>query len=60
MMMTDDTSGPDAPRYRQRDEDPIHAVRDALSAIRYGAIQLTVHDGRLVQMDVTEKRRFAA
>jgi hypothetical protein len=33
-------------------------IRLALSELRYGAVQLTVHDGKLVQMDVTEKRRF--
>ena len=37
---------------------PLDVVLDALSRIRYGAIQLTVHDGRLVQVDVTERRRF--
>jgi hypothetical protein len=40
--------------------DPIHFIRDALSGMRFGAIQLTVHEGRLVQMEVTEKRRFAS
>ena len=37
---------------------PLDTVVEALSRIRYGAIQLTVHDGRLVQVDVTERRRF--
>lgn len=37
---------------------PLDAVIEALSRIRYGAIQITVHDGRLVQVDVTERRRF--
>ena len=37
---------------------PLDAVAEALSRLRYGAIQLTVHDGRLVQLDVTERRRF--
>jgi hypothetical protein len=35
-------------------------VIEALGRLRYGAIQLTVHDGRLVQVDVTERSRFAA
>lgn len=34
-------------------------VREALGRLRYGAIQLVVHDGRLVQIEVTERRRFA-
>jgi hypothetical protein len=40
------------------DLDPLEVVRQALAQIRYGAVQLTVHEGRLVQMDITEKRRF--
>ncbi len=35
-------------------------VTDALQRLRYGAIQLTVHEGRLVQVDVTERSRFPA
>ncbi len=36
----------------------IDAVADALSQLRYGAIVLTIHDGRVVQLDVTERHRF--
>ncbi|PKP63227.1 MAG: DUF2292 domain-containing protein, partial [Alphaproteobacteria bacterium HGW-Alphaproteobacteria-9] len=28
------------------------------SRLRYGAIQLTVHDGRVMQIDVTERKRL--
>lgn len=38
--------------------DPIRSVLDALASLRFGAIQLTVHDGKLVQVDITERRRF--
>ncbi len=58
--MTADMTGPDAPRHAIDARDPLHLVRHALSSLRFGAIQLTVHEGRLVQIDVTEKRRFAA
>lgn len=37
---------------------PLDSVLEALGRIQYGAIQLTVHDGRLVQVDITERRRF--
>ncbi|PLK25516.1 YezD family protein [Novosphingobium sp. TH158] len=37
---------------------PLEAVAEAVSRLRYGAIELTVHDGRVVQLDVTERRRF--
>jgi hypothetical protein len=36
----------------------IDAVRSALESLRFGSITLTVHDARVVQLDVTEKRRF--
>jgi hypothetical protein len=43
------------------DDDRVAAaLREALEQLRYGAIALTVHDGRVVQMEITEKRRFDA
>lgn len=39
---------------------PLQVVADALDHMRYGFIQLTVHDGKLVQLDITERRRFAS
>jgi hypothetical protein len=39
--------------------DPAQLVRETLAKLKFGAIQLTVHEGKLVQMEVTEKRRFA-
>jgi hypothetical protein len=33
-------------------------VGEALSRLRYGAIQLTVHDGKVMQIDVTERKRL--
>ena len=38
--------------------DSIQTVIDALGKIKFGAIQLTVHEGKLVQVDVTERKRF--
>ena len=38
--------------------EPIRAVLDALAKLRFGVIQLTVHEGKLVQVDVTERKRF--
>ena len=32
---------------------------EALDRLRFGVIQLTVHDGKLMQVDVTERRRFS-
>lgn len=39
--------------------EPMRAVFDALKTLRFGAIQLTVHDGKLVQIDITERKRFS-
>lgn len=36
----------------------IQTVLDALDRLNFGAIQLTVHEGRLVQVDVTERHRY--
>ena len=40
-------------------DEAIAAVREYLQRLRFGAIAITVHDGRVVQLDVTEKRRLA-
>ena len=37
----------------------LRVVAEALARLRFGVIQLTVHDGKLMQVDVTERRRFA-
>lgn len=34
------------------------ALSEAVQGLRFGTIQLTVHEGRVVQLDVTERRRF--
>ena len=41
-------------------EEALAAIRDYLQKIRFGSIALTIHDGRIVQLDVTEKRRLTA
>jgi hypothetical protein len=33
-------------------------VSAALERLRYGAIQLTVHDGKVMQIDITERTRL--
>ena len=38
--------------------EPVRSVLDALNRLKFGAIQLTVHEGKLVQVDVTERTRF--
>ncbi|WP_420145220.1 YezD family protein [Sphingobium sp.] len=36
----------------------IDKVRGVLESMRFGSITLTVHDARVVQIDVTEKTRL--
>jgi hypothetical protein len=38
--------------------DHLRVVAEALERLRYGVVQLTVHDGKLMQIEVTERRRF--
>ena len=38
----------------------IDKVRNVLGDMRFGSITLTVHDARVVQIDVTEKTRLTA
>jgi hypothetical protein len=40
--------------------EAIQSVLAALDHLKFGAIQLTVHEGRLVQVDITERKRFAS
>lgn len=39
-------------------EQSISSVREALSGLKFGNVSLTVHEGRVVQIDVTEKKRL--
>lgn len=39
-------------------EESLASVREALTDLRYGSVAITVHEGRVVQIDVTEKKRL--
>jgi hypothetical protein len=36
------------------------AVRQAVRTLKYGSVEIVVHDGRVVQIETREKVRFAA
>ena len=36
----------------------LRELREALRTIRYGAIELVIHDGRVVQLELRAKVRF--
>ena len=54
------SSGPNNSSNTNGRAAPLQVVAEALDHMRYGVIQLTVHDGKLVQLDITERRRFAS
>ncbi len=56
--MAEGTDDQLARKGRFADTDPIQLIHEALAKLRFGGIQLTIHEGKFVQMDVTEKRRF--
>ncbi len=37
---------------------PLEAIREAVESIRFGVVQLIIQDGRIVQIDKTEKIRL--
>jgi hypothetical protein len=59
-MMPDSTKPPGRqPTTPERSAQiALDAAAQALGRLRYGTIELTVHDGRVVQLDVTERQRF--
>lgn len=52
---------PNPPQPVQGDptEAALHAVAEAIGRLQFGVVQLVVHDGRVVQLEVTERKRFA-
>jgi len=60
--MTAQTSpvGPSANPYGLADlpSSLLRELAEALRSIRYGAIELVIHDGRVVQLERREKVRF--
>lgn len=48
------TQSPPDPRVAKA----LAAIAAAASRLRFGSIQLTVHEGQIVQLDVTERQRF--
>jgi hypothetical protein len=55
MPRTSPSSLPNGPDLSEH----LKMIADALATLRFGVIQLTIHDGRPVQIDITERRRFS-
>jgi hypothetical protein len=48
-------SSPDGPN-----TDWLEVVRQNVANLRFGSVQITVHDGRVTQVESIEKTRFVA
>lgn len=58
-MNLTETSNSDFPENRGKFTDAeIDQIRDALDGLHFGALQIIVQDGVIVQIDRTEKRRL--
>ncbi len=57
-MTHDHPNVPNAEEANGRIEESLSSVREALAGLKFGNVSLTVHEGRVVQIDVTEKKRF--
>lgn len=42
-----------------REALPVQEILEAVARIRFGTVQLIIQDGRIVQIDMTEKKRLA-
>jgi hypothetical protein len=38
----------------------IGLIRQGLAGVRFGSLALTIHEGKITQLEITEKKRFAA
>ncbi|MDB5669446.1 MAG: putative small protein [Alphaproteobacteria bacterium] len=39
-------------------DEAVRAIVDSINRIRFGSIAITLHEGKVVQLDITEKRRL--
>jgi hypothetical protein len=53
--ITSERSSPDGPK-----TDWLEVVRQNVANLRFGSVQITVHDGRVTQVESIEKTRFVA
>jgi hypothetical protein len=51
---------PDVSSEASAKEDWLRVVREKVESLRYGVVQLVVHDGRVTQIERTEKTRLNA
>jgi hypothetical protein len=44
----------------EMDEQAVRLLKETLNGMLYGTVQIVVHEGRIVQIDKTDKKRFDA
>lgn len=49
---------PTDPQVPSADADWLEVVRRNVAGLRFGSVQITVHDGRVTQVESVEKTRF--
>ncbi len=57
-MNTSQPAGGIKPDKFQHVEESLANIREALLSLRFGSIAITIHEDRVVQIDVTEKKRL--
>jgi hypothetical protein len=48
------------PRSADESADWVQLVRDSVKGLRFGVVQIVVHDAKVVQIETTEKVRIEA
>jgi len=56
--MVENPNRPQPPDAQRLLEESLDNVREALTGLNFGTVALTVHEGRVVQIDITEKKRL--
>ena len=57
--MSEKSDSPNKPAPAGQNEQVLATLASTLSTLKYGHVGLTIHEGRVVQLDVTEKKRFS-
>lgn len=48
------------PQEREREPAWLALVRERVASLRFGTVQITVHEGRVTQVDATLRTRFSS
>ena len=57
-MTTNRPAGSIKPEKFQHVDQSLANIREALLGLRFGSISITIHEDRIVQIDVPEKKRL--